>query len=96
MELIEELRSEGRLLANGRLERADSATTLRVRGGETEIVDGPFAITKEILGGYFLIECRDLDEALQQAARVPAARYGSVEVRPIMPVPATAGERSAA
>ena len=57
---------------------------MRVRGGETEITDGPFAITKEVLAGYYILDCTDLDEALRQAARVPAARYGTVEVRPIM------------
>src|SRR5215207_4923533 len=54
------------------------------RDGETEITDGPFAITKEVLAGYYILDCADLDEALRQAARVPAARYGTVEVRPIM------------
>ena len=82
-ELLDSLRDEGLLVANGRLHWVDSATTLRIREGETEINDGPFAVTKEILGGYFILDCRDLDHALQQAARVPLARYGSVEVRPI-------------
>ena len=54
-----------------------------MRNGETEVLDGPFAVTKEYLGGYYLLECADLDEALKQAARVPLARYGSVEVRPV-------------
>ena len=57
---------------------------MRVRGGETEVVDGPRAVTKEFLRGYYLLECRDLDSALEHAARVPLARYGSVEVRPVM------------
>jgi hypothetical protein len=83
-ELTESLQEAGLLVANGRLHTVPSATTVRVRGGDAEITDGPFAVTKEILGGYFLLECRDLDEALRQAARVPLARYGSVEVRPIM------------
>jgi hypothetical protein len=59
---------------------------VRVRGSDPEVTDGPFAVTKEILVGYYLLECRDLDEALKQAARVPLARYGSVEVRPVMDV----------
>ena len=54
------------------------------RGGDTEIVDGPFAVTKEFLAGYYLLDCADLDEALRHAQRVPLRRYGSVEVRPLM------------
>jgi hypothetical protein len=77
------LREAGLLLGSDRLHPVDSATTVRVRSGETEITDGPFAVTKEYLGGYYLLECADLDEALTQAARVPLARYGSVEVRPV-------------
>ncbi len=85
-ELNESLREAGLLVAKGRLHRVAAATTVRVRDGETELTDGPFAVTKEVLGGYYLLECRDLDEALEQAARIPLARYrgGSVEVRPIM------------
>jgi hypothetical protein len=83
-ELIESLREAGLLVANGRLHATDSATTVRSRNGETELTDGPFAVTKEFLGGYFLLECRDLDEALKVAERVPLTRYGSVEVRPVM------------
>ena len=83
-ELNESLREAGLLVASERLHAVDSATTVRVRGGETEITDGPFAVTKEILGGYYVLRCRDLDEALKQAAQLPLARYGSVEVRPIM------------
>jgi hypothetical protein len=77
------LREAGLLLGTDRLHPVDSATTVRVRNGETEVLDGPFAVTKEYLGGYYLLECADLDEALEQAARVPLARYGSVEVRPV-------------
>jgi hypothetical protein len=58
---------------------------VRVRGGETEITDGPFAVTKEVLAGYYVLECADLDEALKQAARFPMARWGTVEVRPVVP-----------
>jgi hypothetical protein len=83
-DLIESLREAGLLVANGRLHETDSATTVRSRNGETELTDGPFAVTKEFLGGYFLLECRDLDEALKVAERVPLTRYGSVEVRPVM------------
>jgi hypothetical protein len=55
-----------------------------VRGGEAEITDGPFAVTKEVLAGYYVLECADLDEALKQAARLPMARWGTIEVRPVV------------
>ena len=84
LELTESLREAGLLVANGPLHPVATATTVRVRGGETEITDGPFAVTKEVLAGYYVLDCTDLDEALRQAARLPTARYGSVEVRPIM------------
>jgi hypothetical protein len=83
-ELNDSLREAGLLVGNGRLHPAASATTVRIRDGETEITDGPFATTKEILGGYYVLECGDLDEALKHAARLPVARFGSVEVRPVM------------
>ena len=82
-QFTDSLREAGLLLGSDRLHPVDSATTVRVRNGETEVLDGPFAVTKEYLGGYYLLECADLDEALTQAARVPLARYGSVEVRPV-------------
>ena len=63
----------------------ESATSVRVRGGETEITDGPFAVTKEVLAGYYILDCADLDEALKHAARLPMARWATVEVRPVMP-----------
>jgi hypothetical protein len=83
-QLNESLRDAGLLVGTDRLHPVEAATTVRVRDGETEITDGPFAVTKEYLGGYYILECADLDEALKQAARVPLARYGSVEVRPVM------------
>jgi hypothetical protein len=86
IELNESLHAAGLLVASDRLHPPASATTVRVRDGETEITDGPFAVTKEVLVGYYVLECEDLDEALKQAARLPLARYGSVEVRPIMPL----------
>jgi hypothetical protein len=91
MALIESMREEGVLLGSGRLQPVETATTVRVHDNETEITDGPFATTKEILGGYFLLECPDLDEALRHAARLPIARFGCVEVRPVMEVPVAAG-----
>jgi hypothetical protein len=84
LELTEGLRKAGLLVSNGALHPPDMATTVRVRGGEAEITDGPFAVTKEVLAGYYVLECADLDEALRHAARFPTARSGSVEVRPIV------------
>ena len=66
------------------LQPTSTATTVRVRDGETLVTDGPFAETKEQLGGYYVIEAKDADEALAIAARIPSARYGSIEVRPVM------------
>ena len=85
VELHRSLRDAGLLVGVQRLHSTDSATSVRVRGGETLITDGPFAVTKEVLAGYYILDCADLDEALKQAARVPSARYGTVEVRPVMP-----------
>lgn len=87
MSLLKEWWEDGSLVANGRLHPASSATTLRIHGDEPELTDGPFAETKEMLGGYILLDCPDLDEALRRAARVPIARYGCVEVRPVMEDP---------
>jgi hypothetical protein len=85
-EVTESLRKAGVLVANGPLHAAASATTVRVRGGETELTDGPFAVTKEVLAGYYLLNCADLDEALHHASRMPTALVGSVEVRPMVDV----------
>jgi hypothetical protein len=85
VELHRSLREAGLLVGVQALRSTQSATSVRVRGGETEIVDGPFAVTKEVLAGYYVLQCADLDEALQQAARLPMARWGTVEVRPVVP-----------
>jgi hypothetical protein len=79
------LREAGLLVDVARLRSTESATSFRVRGGETEITDGPFALTKEVLAGYYVLECADLDDALRQAARLPMARWATIEVRPVMP-----------
>jgi hypothetical protein len=68
-----------------------AATTVRVRDGRSIVTDGPFAETKEALGGLYIIECDDLDTALAAAAKIPGAKIGSVEVRPIMPMPERVG-----
>jgi hypothetical protein len=83
-EVTDSLRDAGLLIANAPLHPVATATTVRVRDGETQITDGPFAVTKEILAGYYLLRCGDLDEAMRHAARLPLARYGSVEVRPVL------------
>jgi hypothetical protein len=89
LELNESLREAGVLAGNGQLHDPESATTVGVRDGETVITDGPFAATKETLAGYYVLRCRDLDEALKHAARLPLARYGSIDVRPIVAEGAT-------
>jgi hypothetical protein len=85
VELHRSLREAGLLVGVQRLRSVESATSVRVRNGETEITDGPFAVTKEVLAGYYIIECGDLDEALQHAARLPMVSWATVEVRPVMP-----------
>jgi len=74
---------EGLLLGGARLHPTTDATTVRVRDGEVLTSDGPFAETKEQIGGYYMIDCKDLDEAIEVAAKIPGARHGSIEVRPI-------------
>ena len=79
----EEIRQSGHYIVSNALHRARSARTIRVRGGKTTITDGPFAETKEQLGGFFLIEAKDMDEACAVASRFPPARLGIIEVRPV-------------
>jgi hypothetical protein len=83
----EGIAASGVLRAGDALEPVATATTVRVRGGDVVVTDGPFAETKEQLGGYYLIECADLDAAIEIAARVPGAVHGSIEIRPIMSLP---------
>jgi hypothetical protein len=83
LDYVESLRSSGKLLATNALQSARTAATVRVRDGRTSVVDGPFAEAKEHIGGYFLIEAADRDEALRIAGGWPSARIGSIEVRPI-------------
>jgi hypothetical protein len=86
VELHRSLREAGLLVGVQRLRSTESATSVRVRGGDAEVVDGPFAVTKEVLAGYYLVDCADLDEALALAKRLPPARWGTIEVRPAAPV----------
>ena len=74
----------GHFKAGAPLQATSTATTVRVKGGKTVTTDGPFAETREQLGGYYLVEAKDLDEATAIAARIPGARFGSVEVRPVL------------
>jgi len=82
-ELTSDLRAAGAMQAGEALQPTSTATTVRVREGRTLTTDGPFAETREALGGFYLLDCRDLDEAIGWAARIPGARSGSIEVRPI-------------
>jgi len=75
---------EGVLVTGDALQSTQTATTVRVRDGETLSTDGPFAETKEQLGGFYIVDCKDLDGAIEAASRIPGAQMGSVEVRPIM------------
>jgi hypothetical protein len=79
----QEVRDRGAFIAAEALQPVATATTVRVRDGQTVTTDGPFAETKELLGGFYLIDVRDLDEAIELAAKIPGAREGSIEVRPI-------------
>ena len=81
-----DLRARGHCIASEALESVATATTVRVRSGRLSVSDGPFAETKEQLAGFYLIEARDLNEAIQLAAKIPPAAVGSIEVRPIRPI----------
>ena len=87
---VEELAKGGHHVFSAGLQCVRTAMTVRNRNGKLAVTDGPFAETKEQLGGYFLVEANDLDEAIRLAERIPAARWGSIEVRPIIPVPVPA------
>jgi hypothetical protein len=99
-EYTEGLRKAGVHVAGDALHGRETATTVRVRDGETQVTDGPFAETKELLGGYYVIDVPDLDTALAHAARIPSVGRGSVEVRPVldmnMPAPADEAAEQAA
>ena len=82
----DEIKKSGRLLGNNGLQPTNTATTVRVRNGKVTTTDGPFAETKEQLAGYYLIEARDLNEAIQVGAKIPSARFGSIEVRPVLEI----------
>jgi len=83
-QFTEDIRKSGHFIGVNRLEPPHAATTVRVRKGKVSTTDGPFAETKEQLGGYYLIKANDLSDAVQVASRIPGAKHGTVEVRPIM------------
>jgi hypothetical protein len=80
----QDISSAGKNKGGNALQQTASANTVRVRNGKTMVTDGPFAETKEQLGGYYLVDAKDLDEAISIAARIPGAKHGSIEVRPVM------------
>ena len=80
------IRKRGHCIASEALESVQTATTVRVRNGKVSVTDGPFAETKEQLAGFYMIEAKDLNEAIQLASNIPPARVGSIEVRPIRPI----------
>jgi hypothetical protein len=84
MTYTDKITESGHFVAGDALQPTSTATTVRVRNGEVLITDGPFAETKEQLGGYYLLECDSLDEAINKASQIPSAKLGSIEVRPIM------------
>jgi len=86
-QLAQDLSTSGKYIASGPLHPVSTATSLRVRNGKRLVTDGPFAETREQLGGYFLIEAKNLDEAIAIAARIPMARKGTVEIRPVIEIP---------
>lgn len=91
----ESIRNSGHCIASEALQSVQTATTVRVRNGRASITDGPFAETKEQLAGFYMIEAKDLDEAIQIASKIPPARVGSIEVRPVRPIRETvAAERA--
>ena len=87
MTFTKQIKDSGHYRAGEALQPISTATSVRVRDGKTSRTDGPFAETREQLGGYYLIDAKDLDEATAIAARIPSARIGTIEVRPIMPTP---------
>lgn len=83
-DFTKKIQADGKFVAGDALQSVETATTVSVRNSKTEMMDGPFAETKEQLGGYYLLDCTDLDEAVKYAALIPSAKYGRIEVRPVM------------
>lgn len=85
-QLAQDLNASGKYLAASPLHPVATATSVRVRSGKRLVTDGPFAETREALGGYYLIDARDLDEAMSIAERIPGAKYGTIEIRPVLEI----------
>jgi hypothetical protein len=94
-QLAHELHAGGKFLSANPLHPVATATSVRVRNGKRVVTDGPFAETREQLGGYFLVDATDLDEAIAIASRIPAAKVGTVEVRPVIEIPGLPGNEPA-
>ena len=90
-QLTQDLNAKGQYVAAGPLHSVATATSVRVRDGKRVVTDGPFAETREQLGGYYVVEAKDLDEAMAIAERIPPARYGTIEIRPLMEIEGLAG-----
>jgi hypothetical protein len=88
----EDIRKRGQYVAGEALHPTQTAATVRVRNGKTTTTDGPFAETKEQLGGFYLIDAKDLNEAIQVASRIPSARFGSIEIRPVVDFSQSTGD----
>ena len=89
----EDLRSSGHMIGGNALHPTSTSTSLRVRDGKTLITDGPFAETKEQLAGFYMLDARDLNEAIQLASKIPPARFGTIEIRPVRELDSTKDER---
>ena len=94
-QFAQELHSKGQFLAAAPLHPTSTATSVRVRDGKRFVTDGPFAETREQLGGYYLVDAQDRDEAINIAARIPAGRWGTVEIRPVIEIPGLPAESNA-
>jgi hypothetical protein len=92
-QLAQEIHSRGNYLDASPLHPVSTATSVRVRENKRLVTDGPFAETREQLGGFYLIQAKDLDEAISIAGQIPAARYGTIEIRPVMEIPGLPGEQ---
>jgi hypothetical protein len=93
-QLTQDLNASGQYLSASPLHPVSTATSVRIRDGKRVVTDGPFAETREQLGGYYLVEARDLDEALNIAERIPPARFGTIEIRPVMEIDGLPEEQS--
>ena len=94
-QLTQDLNAKGQYVAAGPLHSVATATSVRVRDGKRVVTDGPFAETREQLGGYYVVEANDLDEAMAIAERIPPARYGTIEIRPLMEIEGLPGQKPA-